>query len=212
MKYWAKLLCILSAAVLLLSFTACASGDEPGAGDNTSSDSTGQNGAAPDYNSLISALPANTSPSFVNFHTIDIEGNSVNQSLWADHKLTMVNIWATYCGPCLDEMPDLGRLHKEYAQKGVQVVGIVVDVQDQFGAISGSQVALAKEIIEQTGAAYPHLLPSNDLYYAKLREVYSVPETVFLDSHGNVVGSYIGSRPYDKWSAIIDTLLEEVPQ
>ena len=50
----------------------------------------------------------------VAFEAKDMEGNEVTSGVFAESKLTMINVWATYCNPCLNEMPDLGELSGEY--------------------------------------------------------------------------------------------------
>lgn len=145
------------------------------------------------------------------FTTTDIDGNAVDASVLGGKKLTMVNIWATFCGPCINEMPDLGKISEEYADKGFQIIGIPVDVVDYYGNIDASQVELAKEIIDETDADYLHILPSVSLNQAKLSQVTSVPETIFVDENGNQVGeSYIGSRSEEQWKEIIDGLMENM--
>lgn len=145
------------------------------------------------------------------FTTTDIDGNAVDASVLGGKKLTMVNIWATFCGPCINEMPDLGKISEEYADKGFQIIGIPVDVVDYYGNIDASQVELAKDIIDETGAVYLHILPSASLNQAKLSQVTSVPETIFVDENGNQVGeSYIGSRSEEQWKEIIDGLMENM--
>ena len=72
---------------------------------------------------------------FGTFSAKDLDGNEVTQEIFASNKLTMVNIWATFCGPCINEMPDLGELAAEYADKGVGIVGIPLDVTDEKGNI-----------------------------------------------------------------------------
>lgn len=170
--------------------------------------------AAPTAEPEESAAPAASEPertSFGKFTAADLNGNEVTQDMFADYDLTMINIWATFCGPCINEMPHLGELAAEYKEKGVQIVGIVVDVLDNTGAISASQVDLAKEIVQQTGANYTHLLPSDDLIQVKLRYVSAVPETVFVDKNGDIVGDpLVGSRSKDDWKSVIDNYLEEV--
>ena len=142
------------------------------------------------------------------FTATDIDGNAVDQTLFANHRLTMINVWATYCTPCLDEMPDLGQLHADMAAEGVQIVGLVSDALNSDGSISQSQVDLARDIIEATGANYPHLLPSQDLIEILLWQVTGVPTTIFVDSTGALVGyAYVGSRSYDDWAAIIEETL-----
>jgi len=143
------------------------------------------------------------------FTAYDLAGVAKDESIFADHRLTMVNIWATFCGPCLSEMPELGKLAKDYASKGVQVVGIVADVpQSKDGSFDLSQVQTARSLVKQTGADYLHLLPTADLVTAKLFEVSSVPTTIFVDASGNPVGtSYVGARSGEQWASIIDSLL-----
>ena len=145
------------------------------------------------------------------FRAATLEGKPVDESLFADHSLTMINIWATFCSPCLREMPELGELSKTYQSKGVQIVGLVADAGTPGAKSFMSQVELARQLVQQTGADYIHLLPSDDLIKAKLGAVSSVPETIFVDSKGNLVGeSYIGSRSGAEWSQIIDGLLTQM--
>ena len=64
------------------------------------------------------------------FSTTDIDGNAVDESVLKGKKLTMVNVWTTFCGYCIMEMPGISELDEEYADKGFQVIGIVKDVYD----------------------------------------------------------------------------------
>ena len=145
------------------------------------------------------------------FSTTDVDGNTIDQSVLKGKKLTMVNIWATFCGPCINEMPDLGELNKEYSDKGFQIIGIPVDVTDYYGNIDAGQIELAKDIIDETNADYLHILPSASLNQAKLSQVTSVPETIFVDENGNQIGeSYIGSRSKQQWKEIVDGLMENM--
>lgn len=144
------------------------------------------------------------------FSTTDLEGNTLDQSILADYDLTMVNVWATFCGPCINEMPDLGELAAEYADKGVQIIGLVSDTMDSDGTISDSQVETAKEIVAETGADYRHLLPSDDLL-GILSQIYAVPTTFFVDSEGVQVGdAIVTAQSKEKWIVTIDGMLAEV--
>ena len=150
-------------------------------------------------------------PGFDRFTATDLDGNTVTQDIFKDYKLTMINIWGTFCSPCINEMPELGELDKEYKDRGFQVVGIVIDTYDSNGEIVQSQVDVAKEIVLQTGADYVHILPSPDIIEAKIKDVTAVPETIFVDSEGNLVGtSYQGAKDKEAWEEVIDGLLEQV--
>ena len=146
------------------------------------------------------------------FNTVDIYGNNVTAELLSGYKLTMVNVWATYCNPCINEMPDLAKLSKEWAEKGVQVVGLLSDATDSALTPSESKIELAQQIAQATKADYPHLLPSQELYQKVLSQVSAVPTTFFVDETGTMVGEvYVGSRSYAAWNEIIQQLLEKQP-
>ena len=122
----------------------------------------------------------------------------------------MVNVWATFCTPCISEMPELGELADEYADKGVQIVGLISDVLNSDGSVSETQLDTAREIVSSTGADYVHIVPSTDLY-GLLYQITSVPTTFFVDETGAQVGyTYLGARDKAEWSAILDEVLAEV--
>ena len=80
---------------------------------------------------LLSALPGD----LIAFDTSDLDGNKVTEALFADNRVTMINIWGTFCPPCIREMPDLGQLSTDYKAKGVQLVGVVIDALDRYGRV-----------------------------------------------------------------------------
>jgi thiol-disulfide isomerase/thioredoxin len=95
------------------------------------------------------------------FSTEDVNGNPVTNEIFADYDMTVINIWGTFCGPCINEMPALGALAKEYAEKNVLFMGLVGDVINNDGSISEGIVEDARNIIADTGADYLHVLPKN---------------------------------------------------
>lgn len=145
------------------------------------------------------------------FSARDLDGNAVDAGIFTEYKLTMVNVWATFCTPCIGEMPELGDLHRDYADKGFQIVGIVADAADSSGGLLPDLVETAGHIVELTGADYPHLLPSEDLNDALLKNVAAVPTTIFVDKTGSQVGEvYVGAKSSEEWRSIIDQLLAEI--
>lgn len=187
MKKFPAIIIILA---LILSLTACAS---PALSEKEPPESPSAEGSpSPEPPGILAS-----------FSAVDLEGNAVDESILSEHSLTMLNVWGTYCGPCIREMPDLASLSDDYADKGLRVVGLLVDVS------SPDKADAAWRIIEQTGADYLHLLPSDDLNAAVLSGIYAVPTTLFFDSEGKQVGdAYVGSRSFDAWAAIADGLLE----
>ncbi|MCM1120682.1 MAG: TlpA family protein disulfide reductase [bacterium] len=139
------------------------------------------------------------------FEASDMEGNVVSEDIFSQSKLTMVNVWATYCNPCLREMPDLGALAEEYADEDFQIVGIISDV---MAGADQKSLDLAANLIEQTGAGYTHLLLNESLYYGLLRDVTAVPTTFFIDENGAVLDVVVGSMKKSAWEEQINALLE----
>ena len=155
---------------------------------------------------VLCASAASAAGEFSAFSAKSLDGTEVNQSVWGQARLSVVNVWGTFCGPCIREMPDLGRLAEEYRGKGVQFVGIVIDTLDRRGRIDPKQVEKARALVAQTNAAYLHLLPSPDLMEAKLSSVYAIPQTYFVDASGKIVDSVTGAMSADDWRAKIDSV------
>ncbi len=150
--------------------------------------------------------PVEEVPEPVVFEAQDLEGNTVTSDIFGESKLTMVNVWATYCNPCLREMPELGELAGEYDAGTFRLIGVVSDVQE--GA--DQEILDAVEgLVTDTGADYTHLLLNLSLYNGMLTDVTAVPTTFFVDEEGIIVGSVVGARDKASWKEIIDGYLEE---
>lgn len=141
---------------------------------------------------------------FSKFTAADLEGNAVEGSVMGEADLTVLNIWATFCSPCIEEMPGLGELSEEYKGKGVQFIGIPAD------ATTEDLLQTAKEIVSSTGADYLQIAPNQELMDLYLNQVMSVPETLFLDKEGNILQSFVGSRSKSEWKELIEEAYQEV--
>lgn len=149
----------------------------------------------------------NENENAVTFEGKDMEGNTISQTICENSKLTMINVWATYCNPCLNEMPELGELATEYDAKDFQLIGIISDVlegQDE------ESIAYAADLIEETGADYPHMLLNESLYYGLLQDVSAVPTTFFLNEKGEILDVVVGAMDKSRWEEKINGLLEEL--
>lgn len=142
---------------------------------------------------------------FGEFTSIALDGKTVDQEIFANADLTMVNLWGTFCGYCIDEMPALGELNNEYKDQGFQIVGILTDVADP----ASQEAKDAVSIVDTTKSNYTHILLTEELY--SVIGGSSVPTTIFLDKDGNKVGKiYAGARDKEKWDTIIKNMLEQV--
>ncbi|NMB28565.1 MAG: TlpA family protein disulfide reductase [Clostridiaceae bacterium] len=175
------ILVFVLALVMLLS--ACQPRDLPSNGDNKTSAADSVKPSA--YPKSLGEIKS------WKFSTEDIEGNHVDESIFSEAKLTMVNIWATWCGPCIAEIPHIGELAKnEFADMNIQVMGIISDAE--LGGDNEIAVDNAKYILEASGVSYLNVLFNYpDMYESLLKFVGGYPTTIFMDSQGNVVGSEI---------------------
>lgn len=159
---------------------------------------------------LAAAAFAQKAGDKVSFSSVDMAGNAVTSDIFAKNKLTMVNIWGTFCPPCIREMPDLAKLNSANKSKGVEVVGIPIDIVDEKGNVDSYTKADGDAIIKQTGADYTHVVPTKDMLDGVLRNIQAVPATIFVGKDGKIVGQmYLGARNQKDWQKIIDSLLSK---
>ncbi len=132
------------------------------------------------------------------FETTDIDGNSVSLADYAGAKVIMVNMWEPWCGPCVNEMPDLEKLYQKYKDDGLVILGV-------FATVDGDEDA--KWVMKSTGVSYPILHASEE--FVVFNTGY-VPTTVFLNDKGwgLTENAYVGAKDLGAWDAIVSELLK----
>ena len=116
----------------------------------------------------------------ISFETVDLEGNPVtSRELFADHKITMINIWATWCTHCIRELPELEKMSKEWAEQDCQIIGICDDAEDD------EMAAEAIRILEKNGVTYRNIRSTEEL--RNLFKFTSLPTSYYVDSEGVVL-------------------------
>ena len=145
------------------------------------------------------------------FKLKDLDGNELTESIFKNNKVTMVNIWATYCGYCIDEMPYIQELADEYKDKGFGVIGIAGDVYSN-GQVDAKLLDKAKKIVKDAKVKYPSIIPDDNFKYdGVLQYLIGYPTTFFVDSEGNIVGdAIIGSLTKDEFKKVIEDTLSKV--
>lgn len=133
----------------------------------------------------------------------DLAGNTATQSILNNYELTMINVWATYCNPCITEIPDIDEVYKEFKGKGVNIIGVALDGPGNVSSI--------QSIVNKTGATYKMYIPSSSMLNKSfMSNVTFVPTTFFADQNGNLVGSPVsGSRSASAWKKIINERLAQ---
>ena len=141
---------------------------------------------------------------FAEFTTNDIDGNEVTESIFANKDLTVVNIWGTFCGPCINEMPELGAWEKELPDN-VQIVGLIVDISSTDNE---TQIAAAKQITEKADVGFVNLIGGNGAFDELISSIVGVPTTIFVDKSGNIVGEIIVGADVDRYKSFVNKYVE----
>lgn len=181
-----RLLAIVLAALMLLS--ACA---------KTEVSTVTQ--ATAEAETTVSATEAETvqddTDYRVSFSTVDLDGNPVDSSVFADAEYTMINIWASYCAPCIGEMDELMQMDAEL--ENVQIITVLSD------ALSTEDEAAedAREIVKTLNFTLPVYLINEEIYTQL--PCNAVPTSFLVDREGNAmkymcVGA-VGVEQYKQW-------------
>ena len=131
-----------------------------------------------------------------------LDGNTVTESVFGRYDLTMVNVWASWCGPCCAELGDLGKLYGNLPEN----VGFLSVTVDDPGDLQE-----AADLLKKNGCTFPCLngQASAGLMTGFLKDVMAIPTTLFFDRDGNQVGQRILGVPQGSGS-VMDTYLAEI--
>jgi len=134
-----------------------------------------------------------------NFSWTDSTGKQIDFASFSG-KVNLVNFWATWCGPCKHEMPDLIALNTEYASKGVKFLGISSDVGTNV-------VADVKSYVAEHGINYQIVVANDDLkqYFGN---VNMLPTTFIVDQDGKILKTMIGAKSKQDFAATLDEYLK----
>ncbi|MBC5659040.1 TlpA family protein disulfide reductase [Anaerosacchariphilus sp. NSJ-68] len=141
--------------------------------------------AASDSSGNTSSGSAESTGVFRGFKGKDLDGNDVDDSLFAQNKVTVVNFWFSGCKPCVEELSKLNELNDKLKEMGGEVVGINTDTLDD----NQDGIKEAKEILKAQGASYKNLTFDSDSTVGKYAgDIMAFPTTVLVDKDGNIVG------------------------
>lgn len=188
-----KISALCLAGMLCLGLWACSSSEDSSSQGSSSSDSSGTTKQETSENGFPVNMPE--------FSTTDMDGNKVTNDIFADYDLTVVNFWATYCNPCIDELPELAEWKKELPDN-VNLIGLLVDVDEK----GSDQYKLAEKIIKETGADYQHLIATEELDDL-ISELVGVPTTFFVDSTGKIIGEPFAGADVDAYKQTVEDYL-----
>ena len=141
---------------------------------------------------------------FPAFAATDVNGNAVTDSIFKSKKITVVNIWGTFCPPCIGEMPELGEWADNMSEEA-QLIGIVCDVD---GASDNYTIETAKEILKKSNAKFLNIVPDESIM-SYLENVEAVPTTIFVDSDGYILTKKVIGADVDEYKSVVGAYLNE---
>ena len=151
-----------------------------------------------------SASTAQASPvakNVPNFTATTITGETVTNEIFASKKITVVNIWGTFCPPCIAEMPELGEMARSMPADA-QIIGLVCDTSE-----NSPQIQDALKITREAGADFVNIVPDEQLMKF-MDGVEAVPTTIFVNSKGEVVGRAIIGADVEGYKDELEKLLK----
>lgn len=139
---------------------------------------------------------ATTQTSGATFAVKDLDGNVRTYEEFKGKGPIVLNFWGTWCPPCRQEMPDLKKIHAEYKDRGLQLIGLAVqDTPEKVRKYAEDNSLDWVLLIADTKAA------------ESFRIGTGVPVTIFIDRDGNEVNRMIGKRDYDTFKEMIEKII-----
>lgn len=134
--------------------------------------------------------------------------NNVTPEHFQDAYITLVNFWATWCPPCVAELPELARLSQE-SDGLYQVMGVLIDSVDQFGRRDGDAIEAMELLMADAEATYP-VVPGDEYWIEYFSSISVVPTTMVVDREGRLITVIQQAMDLEGWIAVCDAAAEQV--
>ncbi len=153
---------------------------------------------------VLTACSSSSSSGRIEFQTNTIAGDKIDTSFFSEYKLTMINVWTTWCGFCIEEMPELQEIYEELAKNGVGVIGVAADANNE------EALQLARKILKDNGVTYPNLVPDKSLEKDLLSDLSAYPTSFFVDTKGKLCGATLVGGTKETYVDEINRILENM--
>ena len=184
-----KLLILGFAFLMMASATAC--GSKSSAAKDEGNMKTESTAASTDQKS----------EKFPEFKAKTVTGEDISSDIFKESKLTVVNVWGSWCGPCVAEIPELQKLYENMKDKGVNVVGLAQD--------AGTDMDAVKDIIEKNKVTYQNVVPEGSVTDFVM-SIQAFPSTFLVDSEGNIVDKIQGGRDLEAFTKAVEDALNKM--
>ena len=133
------------------------------------------------------------------FEGTDLDGNPVSsESLFGENKVTLVNIWATWCGPCINELAELQAIHTRNQDKGCGVVGLLID----------DDIEAAHQLMNENGITYPVILVPKE--FSMVFPYKVIPTTFYVDGSGRFMETKFSGAYPEMYEDVLMAILDQI--
>ena len=193
-----KILILGMALMLAAGISACNASSKTSSSEATTTESKQADVKAEDSKQAESDKEDKKFPEFT---AKTVSGEDISSDLFKDSKLTVVNVWGSWCGPCVQEIPELQKLYESMKDKDVNVIGLAQD--------AGTDLDAVKEIIDKNKVTYQNIVPEGATEDFVM-SLMAFPTTFFVDSDRNIVGVIQGGRNLEAFTAAVEGVLEKL--
>lgn len=193
-----KILILGMALMMVAGISACNASSKTSSSEATTTESKQADAKAEDSKQAESDKEDKKFPEFT---AKTVSGEDISSDLFKDSKLTVVNVWGSWCGPCVQEIPELQKLYESMKDKDVNVIGLAQD--------AGTDLDAVKEIIDKNKVTYQNIVPEGATEDFVM-SLMAFPTTFFVDSDRNIVGVIQGGRNLEAFTAAVEGVLEKL--
>lgn len=193
-----KILILGMALMMAAGISACNASSKTSSSETTTTESKQADAKAEDSKQAESDKEDKKFPEFT---AKTVSGEDISSDLFKDSKLTVVNVWGSWCGPCVQEIPELQKLYESMKDKDVNVIGLAQD--------AGTDLDAVKEIIDKNKVTYQNIVPEGATEDFVM-SIMAFPTTFFVDSDRNIVGVIQGNRNLEAFTAAVEGVLEKL--
>ena len=193
-----KILILGMALMVAAGISACNASSKTSSSEATTTESKQADAKAEDSKQAESDKEDKKFPEFT---AKTVSGEDISSDLFKDSKLTVVNVWGSWCDPCVQEIPELQKLYESMKDKDVNVIGLAQD--------AGTDLDAVKEIIDKNKVTYQNIVPEGATEDFVM-SIMAFPTTFFVDSDRNIVGVIQGNRNLEAFTAAVEGVLEKL--
>lgn len=193
-----KILILGMALMLAAGISACNASSKTSSSEATTTESKQADAKAEDSKQAESDKE---DKKFPEFSAKTVSGEDISSDVFKESKLTVVNVWGSWCDPCVQEIPELQKLYESMKDKDVNVIGLAQD--------AGTDLDAVKEIIDKNKVTYQNIVPEGATEDFVM-SIMAFPTTFFVDSDRNIVGVIQGNRNLEAFTAAVEGVLEKL--